>query len=226
MYFAQTFQSQAAEQYLLDLLKRTSNPPYTTLYDSERKEYRFFVHAVPPHIPALFHNPPDRWLLDLGIVSRGTVVPQTMWYPRSSVDIRRHVEMAELQMPVFFEGKDGKSAFPLRHALMANAMFFFETRQATHYWVQRRPHTSWPGYKEFKRQIPLRDESRARNPITKAKFVDRVGRIVETFLQVCELDPKNVKDPRKLWLIGPGGIQRSDIISSVPFTFLREAGWC
>ena len=79
-----------------------------TLYDiEERMDYRFFVQSVPSHVPALFPNPLDGWLLDRGIADRGTVVPQTMWYPRSSIDIRRHVEMAELQMPVFFEDKEG-----------------------------------------------------------------------------------------------------------------------
>ena len=113
-YISQTFQSRPAEQYFQDLLKRTSIPPYATLYDIEdRKDYRFFVHSVPPHIPAVFPNPPDGWLLDRAIVDRGTVVPQTMWYPRSSIDIRRHVEMAELQMPVFFEDKDGRAGISL-----------------------------------------------------------------------------------------------------------------
>jgi hypothetical protein len=114
-YISQTFQSQAAEQYFLDLLKSSSIPSYATLYNVKRKDYRFFVASasVPPHILALFPNPPDRWLLDRGIVERGTVVPQTMWSPLSSIDIRRHIERAELQMPIFFEDKDGKVGISL-----------------------------------------------------------------------------------------------------------------
>jgi hypothetical protein len=106
-YISQTVQSRAAEQYFLDLLKSTSIPPYVTLYNVERKDYGFFVNSVPPHISALFPDPPDGWLLDRGIVDRGTVVPQAMWLPLSSIDIRRHIETAELQIPVFFEDKDG-----------------------------------------------------------------------------------------------------------------------
>jgi hypothetical protein len=114
-YISQTFQSKAAEQYFLDLLKSASIPPYATLYNVKRKDYRFFVHSasVPPHIPALFPNPPDRRLLDRGIMDWGTVVPQTMWSPLSSIDIRRHIERAELQIPVFFEDKDGRVGISL-----------------------------------------------------------------------------------------------------------------
>lgn len=112
-YISQTFQSQAAEQYFLDLLKSTSIPPYATLYNVEREDYRFFVDSVPPHISALFPNPSNRWLLDRGIVDRGTVVPQKMWSPLSSIDIRRHIETAELQIPVFFEDKDGSVGISL-----------------------------------------------------------------------------------------------------------------
>jgi hypothetical protein len=113
-YISQTFQSRAAEQYFLDLLKSTSIPPYGT-YHTKRKVYLFYVHSrlVPPHIPAQFSNPPDLWLLDYGIVNRGTVVPQTMWSPISLIDIRRHIETAELRMPVFFEDKDGRVGISL-----------------------------------------------------------------------------------------------------------------
>jgi len=64
----------------------------------------------------------------------------------------------------------------------------------------------------FKRQIPIRDETIKRNPITMEKFVGQVGRTVDKFLQACELDSECVDDPRKLWRIGPDGIKRSDII--------------
>jgi hypothetical protein len=40
-------------------------------------------------------------------VVRGTVVPQNMWSPHSDAERRRYVERAELQLPVFFEDKDG-----------------------------------------------------------------------------------------------------------------------
>ncbi len=106
-YMSQTFRSQAAEQYFLNLLKSTSIPPHASLSYTGREGYFFFVHSVPPHIPAWISNTPGRWLLDRGIVDRGTVVPQTMWSPHSAINRRQNVEKAKLQMPVFFEDKDG-----------------------------------------------------------------------------------------------------------------------
>jgi hypothetical protein len=73
----------------------------------------FFVHSVPPHILVSFPNPPSRWLLDRGIIDGGTVVPQTMWSPHSISDRRRHVEMGNLNMPVFFEDEHGALGFSL-----------------------------------------------------------------------------------------------------------------
>ena len=112
-YISQTFRSRAAERHFLNLLKSTSIPLYETLPDTGREEYSFFVHSVPPHILASPPNPPDRWLLDRGIMDRGTVVPQTMWSPLSVVDIRQHVEKAKLQMPIFFGDKDGRLGLSL-----------------------------------------------------------------------------------------------------------------
>ncbi|KAH9029685.1 hypothetical protein EDB85DRAFT_1965508 [Lactarius pseudohatsudake] len=62
--------------------------------------------TVPRHILAPLSGPPGIWLLDCSIVDRGMVVPQMMWSPHSALDRRRHVERAQLQMPIFFEGED------------------------------------------------------------------------------------------------------------------------
>jgi hypothetical protein len=50
-------------------------------------------------------------LLDRAVVNRGTVVPQTMWSPHT--DQRHYVEEAVLQMPIFFEGIDGRLGLSL-----------------------------------------------------------------------------------------------------------------
>jgi hypothetical protein len=107
-YISQTFRSRAAEQYFLDLLKSTFIPPRTILSYAGREDYFFFLHSVPPHIPVQHSSPPGCWLLDRGIVDRGTVVPQRMWSPHTDLDRVRHIVTAQLQMPVFFEG-EGRS---------------------------------------------------------------------------------------------------------------------
>src|SRR6266702_7049834 len=109
-YISQTFRSRAAEQYFLNLLKSTSVPPHTALSYPGREGNFFFLHSVPSHIPAQHSSPPGRWLLDRGVVARGTVVPQTMWSPHTATDRRQQVD---LQMPIFFEGTDGRLGISL-----------------------------------------------------------------------------------------------------------------
>jgi hypothetical protein len=112
-YISQTFQSRTAEKYFLNILKSSSIPPHTAVSYTSRGGCFFFVHSVPPHIPAPFFSPTCRWLLDRGITDGGTVVPQMMWSPHSASDRRQHVELGKLQMPVFFEDKDGALGFSL-----------------------------------------------------------------------------------------------------------------
>jgi hypothetical protein len=45
----------------------------------------------------------------------------------------------------------------------------------------------WPGYNEFKRQVQIRDETPAKNPITIGKFAHHIGRSIEAFLRVSLL---------------------------------------
>ena len=112
-YISQTFRSRAAEQYFLNLLKCPSVPPYTPSSYPAREGNFFFLHSVPPHIPEQHSSPPGRWLLDRGVVTRGTVVPQTMWSPHTTFDKRQQVD---LQMPIFFEGIDGRLGISLEAA--------------------------------------------------------------------------------------------------------------
>ncbi|KAI9453212.1 hypothetical protein BJY52DRAFT_1123778 [Lactarius psammicola] len=185
-YMSRTFRSRTAEQYFLNLLKSTSIPPHATLSYAWREGYFFFIHSVPPHIPAPLSSPPSFWLLDRGIVDRGTVVPQRMWSPHSASDRRRHVEMAQLQMPVFFEGEDHRvgvsliaSADSRCHSLRdANHPVPLGQKSSTYIRI------AWPGYKEFKRQISTREPTNVGNPINVARFARQIGQIVEAFLQV------------------------------------------
>lgn len=206
-YISQTFRSRAAEQYFLNLLQSTSIPLHATLPSTGSGGCFFCVDSVPPHIAARFPNLPGRWLLDRGIMIRGTVVPQKMWSPESAIGFRQYVERAELQMPVFFESRDGVLGLSLeasinsRHHVLrdANDPAPLGPKTTTHiriavslvgfWWFHvfgfvDHQH-QWPGYKMFKRQIPIRDESSKRKPITMAKFVGQVGRTVDKFLQVC-----------------------------------------
>jgi hypothetical protein len=53
-------------------------------------------------------------LLDYSLSSiHGTVVPQRRWAPADEVDLRRHVEGASLELPIFFVNRNGSIGFPL-----------------------------------------------------------------------------------------------------------------
>ena len=210
-YISQTFRSRAAEQYFLNLLKSTSLPSHVTFSSSEWEGYFFFVHSVPPYIPAPLSSPPGFWLLDRGIVNRGTVVPQKMWSPYSAPDRRQHVEKAQLQKPVFFEGEDRRVGISL---VASTDSRFASLRDANH--PAPLGHKSstyiriavsiavigvcsltkfvyveyqWPGYKEFRRQVSTRELSGVHNPINMARFARQIGRTVDAFLQVRLLMP-------------------------------------
>ena len=67
----------------------------------------------------------------------------------------------------------------------------------------------WRGYRAFKRQIPIRDETYQRNTVTLSKFAYHVGRSVLAFLKNGEVDSEN---PAPQWRIGEGGIQPHEIM--------------
>ncbi|KAH9008421.1 hypothetical protein EDB83DRAFT_2587247 [Lactarius deliciosus] len=204
-YISQTFRSRTAEEYFLNLLKSTAIPPYATLSYAGREGYFFLLNSVPGHNPASLSGPPGIWPLDRSIVDRGTVVPQRMWFPHSALDRRRHVERAQLQMPIFFEGEDRRLGISLtastggrRHSLRdANHLAPLGQKSSTYIRI------AWPGYKEFNRQVPTREPT---------NFARQIGRTVDAFLQARELDPGCVDDRRELWRIGPGGVRSSDIL--------------
>ncbi|KAF8269735.1 hypothetical protein EI94DRAFT_1798901 [Lactarius quietus] len=199
-YISQTFRSRAAERFFLNLLKTASIPPDATLPCTWREGHFLIVYSVPPHL-----NPPGRLVLDRSVVGRGTVVPQTLWTPKSAIDRRRHVEKANLEIPVFFEDNDGGLGVSLGASIDGQCRVLRDANDPAPLGQKTTTHIRivWPGYKEFKRQIPIRDESRAAIPSQ---------RLVVTFLQVCELDSRSVDDRSQLWRIGPGGIQHSDIV--------------
>ena len=67
----------------------------------------------------------------------------------------------------------------------------------------------WRGYREFKRQVPIRDETAQRNIVSLSKFAQHVGRTVEAFLKSAQVDFEN---PVPQWQIGERGIQPHEVI--------------
>ncbi|KAF8261612.1 hypothetical protein EI94DRAFT_1557192, partial [Lactarius quietus] len=125
-----------------------------------------------------------------------TVVPQQRWLPANSVDFQRHVVDAVLQLPIFFFNHNGSIGFSLWDILrgcdrdLRNSNDFaplggkFTTRIVINV-----------SYESWMRQIPARDETYARNPITMARFMKHVGTSVDKLFRVrsSRITPDEVK---------------------------------
>jgi len=149
-------------------------------------------------------------VLDYGVQTIGTVVPQTLWTPQNKNDLKQHVEEADLQLPIFFIHDNGDLGLSLEDAV--NGRCHSALRDArTHAQLGGKTTTHirilWPGYEDFKRQVQTRDETAAHNPITVGRFAQHVGRSVDAFLR--EGTSKGNSDQR--WRIGDGGINRTNI---------------
>ncbi|KAI9434974.1 hypothetical protein H4582DRAFT_2100711 [Lactarius indigo] len=199
-YISQTFAARDAELYFFNLLRSNSIPQIETLSYPEREGHFFSVG----------HSTYSR-ILDRTVVHRGTVVPQRIWSLRPITDRWQHVGEAVLQMPIFFEGIDGRLGLSLEAAAagrchgLRNAQEFVPLGQKLSTSIR----IAWQGYKDFKRRVQIRDATSEHNPITIARFAHHIGRSVDAFLKTCGPDP----DPTNgRWQIRPFGIQRCDII--------------
>jgi len=114
-YISQSFNSRAAEEYFFHLLKRNHIPAYRVVSYAGTESCYFVLDSASPH-GQVRPLPESNWVLDRSMMAMGTVVPQAMWSPPSVEDKRWLVGEAELQMPIFFEGPDGKLGIPLEAA--------------------------------------------------------------------------------------------------------------
>ncbi len=113
-FVARTFASEDANNYLM-LLLRTPPPQYFLRYYGVVYHQGAWyitrnvnsVQSTSPGVP-LQTTP----LLDHSMrATQGTVVPQSRWIPADDVDVRRHVEGAVLQLPIFFVNRNGSLGF-------------------------------------------------------------------------------------------------------------------
>ena len=172
-------------------------------------------------------------MLDRRVVGTGTVVPQVLWVPHTVTDRKHHVENAKLQMPIFFLHTDGRLGLTLEAAVsgrchtLLNSQFSAPVgnQTTTHIRIgvssqcfRRFPITDdsvtfiqWRGYREFKRQVQIRDETTQRNTVTLLKFAQHVGRSVEAFLKSANAKV-DFENQLPQWRVGEGGIQPHEIM--------------
>ncbi|KAI9447192.1 hypothetical protein BJY52DRAFT_364343 [Lactarius psammicola] len=214
-FVSRTFTPEDANNYLMLLLRTPPSQYFLEYYGIVYHQGSWYithnvnlVQGTSPGVP-LQTNP----LLDRSIsATSGTVVPQRRWTPTDEVDIRRHVEDAVLQLPIFFVNRDGSPGFWLPDILQgrdhdlhdANSFAPLGGRTTTHVRI------NWPGCGPWRRQIAIRDETRARNPITIARFMRHVGTSVDKFFRDCVSNGDVATDPR--WQIGMnGGIMQEQV---------------
>ncbi|KAF8502124.1 hypothetical protein F5888DRAFT_1632085 [Russula emetica] len=218
-YMSQCFGPQQAEQHFFNILKSNT---ISASYLPGTEGGSFIATSVPEYIRVQFPNP-YTWVLDRRVVGHGTVVPQSLWIPFTITDRRRHVQDAELNMPIFFLHVDGRLGLPLDAAVIGRCDTLLNAKIPAPLGPQTTTHIrfGWRGYREFKRQVQIRDETPQHNTITLSKFAQHIGRSVEVFIKNRQLDTKN---PVPQWHIGEGGVQPHEIVI-VGAIQVSSGGW-
>jgi hypothetical protein len=177
----------------------------------------YIIQNSPYFLPPPPGIPPQNLMLPLDYTvctTQGTVVPQRRWTPADEIDVRRYVTSATLQLPIYFVNRSGGVGFWLPDILQGrdHDLYYGDSeaplggRATTHLRINvssytcagckdSQPYSStptpsqWPGCGYWKRQIPTRDETHARNPITRARFMKHVATSVDKFLDVSSSLP-------------------------------------
>jgi hypothetical protein len=149
---AHTFAPEDANNYFKLLLKTPAPQYFLPYYGIVHQQGTWFitenVNSVQNESPGvtLQANP----LLDYSITgTHGTVVPQRRWTPVVDVDIRRYVEDATLNLPIFFVNRNGNLGFSLtdilrgydRHLHNANGFAPLGGRATTQIRINVSPYT-------------------------------------------------------------------------------------
>lgn len=127
------------------------------------------------------------------------------WIPVDEAAIHRHIKGAILHFPTFSLNRNVGVGFLLMDILrgwddLNTSEATFGGIATTHIRINVSPHTlilpasvsfhfrlfpsQWPGYRCWTRQVYIRDETYARNPITLVKFGTRISNSVAEFLDV------------------------------------------
>ncbi len=113
-FVARTFTPKDANNYFMLLLRTPASQYFLGYYGIVYHQNAWYithnvnlVQGTSPGVP-LQTTP----LLDRSIsATHGTIVPQRRWTPTDEVDVRRHVEDAVLQLPIFFVNRNGSIGF-------------------------------------------------------------------------------------------------------------------
>ncbi|KAI0300619.1 hypothetical protein B0F90DRAFT_1721829 [Multifurca ochricompacta] len=211
-FISRTFTPEDANYYLMLLLRAPVGHYFLQYYGISYQNGGWYITqnagVIQQPLPGIGAS---TLLLDCTIrTSLGTVVPQNRWAPSDEVDIRRHVEGATLQLPVFFVNQMGGVGFWLPDILQGRDRDLYNGNMAAPLGGRSTTHIriNWPGYVSWRRQIPTRDETRDRKPITLARFMKHIGTSVDRFFKDCAAGGHMPDGP---WRIGADGITHGHV---------------
>ncbi len=111
-FIAYMFSPEDAQNFLA-LLLRTQD--FLRHYRMSYSQGLWYIMQNPPYFsPPPPGIPPQNLMLPLDYnvrASQGTVVPQRRWTPADGIDVRRYVESATLQLPIYFVNRNGGVGF-------------------------------------------------------------------------------------------------------------------
>ncbi|VDB84966.1 unnamed protein product [Peniophora sp. CBMAI 1063] len=171
------------------------------------------VYTVPqnalPHLPQGLQSADGTpaVLLDRIIdQTRGPVVPQEVWMPKSPRVYDQHVLRAVLRPPIFFVQTDGSVGIPLSQIILGNIAVHNPTtpvdvgRSSIHLRIKIQ------GYVDRKRQWQTQESGQW---IQLRRLIGHVGRGVDKYLREAECDPEQ---PVPRIRIGEGGIATVNVV--------------
>ncbi|KAF8631914.1 hypothetical protein AX15_002171 [Amanita polypyramis BW_CC] len=143
-------------------------------------------------------------------------IPQKMYKPHTTSDIKRYIEQATLDLPIMFwmEGPE-ECGIPLIDALHSRTRRLQDHDKEV--FEGRGPSVSirleWPGYRQWSRQIPTKDFKSPPRPINMTKLCRNVAKCIQRFInerQNCDLE--DGANPR--WRVGGyhNGIRLEDLV--------------
>jgi len=115
-FVSRTFGPGDAHNYLILLLRTPPRQHFLPYYGILFHQGSWYItrnaqyfQGTSPGVPPVTTSPLDYSIRE----TQGTVVPQRRWTPADEVDVRRFVEGAVLQLPIFFINRNGSIGFRL-----------------------------------------------------------------------------------------------------------------
>jgi len=208
-FLANTFQD--ANDFFTLLLK---TPDFLRYYRISYSRGVWYITQNAPHVQrsslAVSTQHPSL-ALDFSVKeTQGTVVPQQRWSPSDDIDTRRHVTETTLQLPIFFVNWNGGVGLWLPDIIHGRDHSLYNRDSEAPLGGSTTTHIriNWPGCGPWQRQIPIRDETPDRNPITLGHFMNHIGTSVDTFFNQY-MASSHGTDSR--WQIGPHGITQDHV---------------